>query len=280
MKKDVHKFKLNYSKILVHLILILGVIFTITPFLWMILTSFKTLTESTMIPPIIIPKRFCFENYKDAVSTLPFLTFYKNTIISTIAKTVGQVILCSMAAYSFARIEFPGRDIIFILILSVLMVPGQIFLLPQYIIIKKLGLLNTIGALILPGLFSAFGTFLLRQFFMTIPKELEEAAILDGCNHFRIYWNIMMPLAKPGLTALAIFTALWSWNDLLWPLIVNTSNEKMTLSAGLASLQGQHLTNFPVLMAGSVLAIWPMIVLYIIFQKSFVEGIALTGTKG
>jgi len=271
--------KAKSKKAFIHCLLIFGVILTITPFLWMILTSMKTLGESTQIPPIIFPKKLNWQNYKEAVATLPFIKFYINTIISTVAKTVGQVVLCSMAAYAFARIEFPGRNIIFIIVLSVLMVPGQIFLLPQYMIIQKLGLLNTIRALILPGLFSAFGTFLLRQFFMTLPKELEEAAILDGCNHFRIYWNIMMPLAKPGLTALAIFTALWSWNDLMWPLIVNTSPEKMTLSAGLASMQGQHLTNYPVLMAGSLLAIWPMILLFIIFQKSFVEGIAMSGSK-
>lgn len=268
------------NKVFIHIILLLGILITITPFIWMLLTSLKTLGESTQIPPSIIPKKFMWANYKEVLKTLPFSTFYFNTIVSTVVKTVGQVLLCSMAAYAFARIEFPFKNAIFILILSVLMVPGQIFLLPQYMIMQKLGLLNTLRALIIPGLFSAFGTFLLRQFFMTLPKELEEAAILDGCNHFQIYWKIMMPLAKPGLTSLGIFTALWSWNDLMWPLIVNTSDHKMTLSAGLASLQGQHLTNFPILMAGSVMAIWPMIVLFIIFQKSFVEGIALTGTKG
>ena len=272
--------KVKGKKVWIHGILILGVIVTVTPFIWMILTSLKTLGESTLIPPIIFPKKLSFENYKEVVATLPFIKFYMNTIISTLVKTAGQVMFCSMAAYAFARIEFPGRDVIFMIVLSVLMVPGQIFLLPQYMIIQKLGLLNTVSALILPGLFSAFGTFLLRQFFMTLPKELEEAAMLDGCNHFKIYWSIMMPLAKPGLTALAIFTALWSWNDLMWPLIVNTSPEKMTLSAGLASLQGQHLTNYPVLMAGSILAIWPMIILFVIFQKSFIEGIAMSGSKG
>lgn len=273
------KKNIKGKKILIHIVLILGVLITVTPFAWMILTSLKTLSESTQIPPVIFPKKAMWSNYSEVLKTLPFSTFYMNTIISTICKTVGQVILCSMAAYAFARINFPFKNVIFIIILSVLMVPGQIFLLPQYMIMQKLGLLNTLRALIIPGLFSAFGTFLLRQFFMTLPTELEEAAILDGCNHFSIYWRIMMPLAKPGLTALAIFTALWSWNDLMWPLIVNTSSEKMTLSAGLASLQGQHLTNFPMLMAGSVMAIWPMIVIFIIFQKAFVEGIAFTGSK-
>lgn len=273
------KKRFSSKKLIIHLVLIFGVILTVTPFVWMILTSFKTLSESTMVPPTIIPKKFNIKNYTDAVKTLPYGHFYYNTIVSTVAKTVGQVFLCSMAAYAFARIKFPGRNIIFITILSILMVPSYIFLLPQYMIIQKIGLLNSVSALILPGLFSVFGIFLLRQFFMTLPLELEEAAILDGCNQFQIYYKVMLPLAVAGHVALAIFVALWSWNDLMWPLIVNTSPDKMTLSAGLASLQGQHVTNFPILMAGTVLAIWPMIVLFIIFQKSFVEGIALTGSK-
>jgi len=169
---------------------------------------------------------------------------------------------------------------LFILLLSILMVPNQAYIIPQYLIMVKLEWLNSLKALIVPGITSAFGTFLLRQFFLTIPSELEDAAKLDGCNHFQIYWRIMLPLAKPGLIAHAIFTILWSWNDLMWPLIVNNSPSKMPLSAGLASLQGQYLTNFPVLMAGSLLATWPMILMFIVLQKQFVEGIALTGTKG
>lgn len=276
LKKKNLKFN---KKFFIHLVLILGVIITIIPFLWMILTSLKTFGESTQVPPVIFPKKAMWSNYAEVLKTLPFKDFYLNTIISTVAKTAGQLVICSMAAYVFARIDFPFKNFIFMIVLSVLMVPSQIFLLPQYMIIQKMGLLNTITALILPGLFSAFGTFLLRQFFMALPNEIEEAAILDGCNHFQIYSKIMLPLAKPGLVSLGVFTALWSWNDLMWPLTVNTATEKMTLSAGLASLQGQHGTNFPVLMAGSVMAIWPMIVMFIIFQKQFIEGIAFTGGK-
>jgi multiple sugar transport system permease protein len=146
-------------------------------------------------------------------------------------------------------------------------------------LMAKLGWLNTVKALIAPGIVSAFGTFLLRQFFMSIPNDLEEAAVIDGCNHWRIYWNVMLPLAKSGLVALGIFTALFAWKDLMWPLIVNISMQKMTLASGLASLVGQYSTDYPVLMAGSVIAIWPMILVFVIFQKQFVQGIALTGTK-
>lgn len=268
------------KKILIHFILIIGVITTAIPFIWMILTSLKTLGETTQIPPKIFPSSPQWGNYKKAIDTLPYGTFYYNTIVYTIVTTIGQLVFCSMAGYAFARIDFPGKNFIFILILSVLMVPGQIFIIPQFMIIKKLGLLNSIPALILPGLFSAFGTYLMKQFFMNIPKELEEAAVLDGYNRFQILTKIMLPLVKPALTALAISTMLYCWNSLMWPLIANTSIDKMTLSAGLASMQGQHSTNYPVMMAGTVLAIWPMIIVFLIFQKQFVEGMAFTGTKG
>jgi multiple sugar transport system permease protein len=274
----IHKNR-DHMKIVLHIILIIGVLLTVLPFIWMVLTSFKSLGESMQIPPKILPQSFSFTNYATALSILPFGAFYFNTAFSTLVVVIGQVILCSMAAYAFARISFPGKNVIFLILLSVLMVPSQIFLLPQYLYMQNLGLLNTVTALWLPNIFSAFGTFLLRQFFLTLPVELEEAATLDGCNHFQIYYKIMLPLAKPGVVSLAIFTGLNSWNSLMWPLIVNTSTEKMTLSVGLSSLQGQHGTNFPVLMAGSVMAIWPMIVVFMIFQKQFVQGIAFTGTK-
>ncbi|PLS05350.1 carbohydrate ABC transporter permease [Neobacillus cucumis] len=266
--------------ILIHVILIIGALSMITPFLWMVLTSLKTFGESTQVPPVIIPSKLKWSNFTEIFVTLPFLKFYWNTILTTIFKTLGQLLFCSLAAYAFARINFPGRNLLFILLLSILMVPSQAYIIPQYLIMVKLGWLNSLQALIVPGITSVFGTFLLRQFFMTLPSELEDAAKLDGCNHFQIYWKIMLPLAKPGLIAHAIFTILWCWNDLMWPLIVNNSPDQMPLSAGLASLQGQFLTNFPVLMAGSLLASWPMIIMFIFLQKHFVEGIAISGTKG
>jgi len=265
--------------VLIHMILIVGAVAMVLPFIWMFLTSLKTYAESIHVPPVIIPKDFQWENYKEVFTLLPFFKFMLNTLIVTVLRTAGQLFLCSLAAYAFARIEFPGRNFLFLVALSVLMVPGQVFLLPQYMIMVKLGWLNTLQAVVVPGLFSAFGTFLLRQFFMGLPKELEEAARLDGCNHFQIYWRVMLPLAKPGLVALGIFTTLWSWNELMWPMIVNSSPESMTLSVGLSSLQGQYLTNYPVLMAGSFLAIVPMLILFMILQKQFIEGIAITGGK-
>ena len=198
----------------------------------------------------------------------------------TLARTAGQVIFCSLAGYAFARLHFPARNFIFMLFLAVMMVPSQMFLIPQYQLMQDWGLLNTIPALFLPGMFSAFGTFLMRQFFMQLPHELEEAARLDGANTWQIYWMIMLPLAAPGMLALGLLVAIWSWNDLLWPLVVNTDPEKMPLSAGLANLRGEHLTNYPVLMAGSLMASLPLIIGFIIFQKQLIQGIATTGSKG
>ncbi len=274
------KSKSNTKKLFIHLALLLGVGITVFPFLWMVLTSFKTVGEAMQIPPTFFPKKFLTDAYAQIVTALPFARVYLNTIISTVVTTVVQVMFCSMAAYAFARIDFPLKNVIFVLILSVLMVPGQIFLIPQYQIIQKLGLLDTIPALFLPNLFSAFGTFLLRQFFMSLPKELEEAALLDGCNRYQIFWKIMLPLTKPGIVSLVIFTAKFAWNDFMWPLIVNTSPKMMTLGPALSTLQGQYTTKYPMQMAGAVMAVIPIIVLFFIFQKQFIEGVAQSGIKG
>ena len=273
--------KLNINHLIVHLILLAGVAVVVFPFLWMILTSFKTSGEAMKIPPTIFPEKFVTTAYHTIVSSaIPFGTVYMNTIISTVVTTIVQIAFCSMAGYAFGRIDFPFKNAIFVLILSVLMVPGQIFLIPQYQIIQKRGLLDTSPALFMPNLFSAFGTFLLRQFFMSLPKELEEAAIVDGCGRFRIFGQIMLPLVKPGIVALAIFTIKFAWNDFMWPLIVNTSMEKMTLGPALSTLQGQYTTEYPMQMAGAVLAVVPLIVIFFLFQKQFIEGVAQSGIKG
>lgn len=272
--------KVNWGHVIVFIILILCMIVTLLPFVWMILTSLKTQAESICIPLKIFPKKPLFSNYAAVFTKIPFAKMYLNTAVTATVIVVVQLILCSMAAYAFGRIKFPGRNIIFGTLLAVLMVPSSFFILPQYLMIQKMGLLNTIPALFIPGLFSAFGTFLMRQFFMALPNELEDAARIDGCNHFMIFSRIMFPLVKPGLVALAILTLRSAWNDLMWPMIVNTSPEKMTLSAGLSYLQGQYATDYPVMMAGAVLAVLPLLILFALFQKQFIEGIALQGIKG
>lgn len=274
------KNKINISVVLIYAVLILGILITVFPFIWMLLTSLKTQGEAVRVPPSVFPAKAMFENYANVFEKVPYGKMYMNTIISAVVTVTGQVLLCSMAAYAFARIEFPFRNIIFTLLLAILMVPGSFFILPQYLIIQKMGLLNTIPALFMPNLFSAFGTFLLRQFFMSLPDELEDAAMLDGCNHFQIYYKIMLPLVKSGLVALGILTLRFAWNDLMWPLIVNTSAEKMTLSAGLSYLQGQFITDYPTMMAGAMMAVLPLLIAFAIFQKQFIEGVALSGIKG
>ena len=270
----------KHSHTLIHVVLIVGSLLMIFPFFWEVSTSLKTYAESVSVPPTIFPSSAVWKNYADVFVTLPFGAQFLNTVIMTLARTVGQVFFCSAAGYAFARLEFPGRNVIFIAFLSVLMVPSQLFLLSQFQIMQRLDLLNTVTALALPGIFSAFGTFLMRQFFMQLPADLDAAARLDGCNPFQVWWKVMLPLAKNGMLALGILTAIWSWNDLLWPLVVNNDPEKMTLSAGLSTLQGQFLTNYPVLMAGSLLASIPMILLFVFFQKNMLEGIASSGIKG
>lgn len=274
------KKKYNVGKFFVYIILIGGVGITVFPFIWMILTSFKSQIESIKIPVTIFPKEWLIKNYFAVFNAIPFGRMYLNTIINAVVIVSVQLIFCSMAAYAFARLKFPGKNAIFTVLLSVLMIPSSFFILPQYQIIQGLNLLNTIPALFLPNLFSIFGTFLLRQFFKSLPDSLEDAARIDGCNRFMIFYKIMLPLVKSGLVALGILTLRFAWNDLMWPLIVNTSEQKMTLAAGLSSLQGQYVTDYPLMMAGAVMSVAPLLILFAIFQEQFIEGIALSGVKG
>jgi multiple sugar transport system permease protein len=263
-----------------HGFLILACVLLAGPFVWELLTSFKSLTESMSVPPTWLPSSWHLSNYTSVFQAIPFAGELLNSVVNALARTAAQLLFCSMAAYAFAWLRFPGRNLVFGLFLSVLLVPTQLLTIPQYQIIDDLHLLNTLPALFLPGMFSAFGTFLLRQFFLALPPELHEAARLDGAGPIRIYWSIMLPLARPGLIALGLLTMIWSWNDLLWPLIVNNDPGKMTLSVGLANLQGVYLTNYPILMAGALMATLPLIIVFVVMQRRVVEGIALTGTKG
>lgn len=265
---------------IVHLLLGGGAVLMVFPFVWQTLTAFKTFQDSVQVPPVILPDPWVFTNFAEVFDSMPFAQMFLNSVLLTVGRTVGQVVLCTMAGYAFARIRFRGRNVVFVVFLSVLMVPSQLYLLPQYEIIQSLGWLNTLQALIVPGIFSAFGTFLMRQFFMSMPSELEEAARIDGANPWQTFWRIMVPLARPGIIALTVFTVLWSWNDLLWPLVVTTDPAKMPLSVGLSQLVGLHGTDYPVLMAGALLATLPMLITFMILQKQFIQGIAFSGTKG
>ena len=251
----------------------------IFPFAWMLLTSFKTQAESMAIPPQIFPAQWNFDNFIKALQSLPFWNLYINTFLLIFFRVICAVVFSSMAGYAFAKLEFPCKNLLFGLVLMQMMLPSQIFIIPQYQMLAKMGLTNTIFALVFPGLVSAFGTFFLRQAYMGIPNEIAEAAYLDGCTKWQTFTKVLLPLTKSSLAALAIFTAVFAYADLMWPLICNTDLNMMTLSAGLSTLNGQYTTNFPVLMAGSLLAMIPMVILYLLFQKQFIEGIAMTGGK-
>lgn len=268
------------GKLLIHIFLIIGSFIMIFPFVWMILTSLKSQGESLLIPPTLLPQVWKWSNYSEVLRTLPFDKLYINTLLLMFFRIICATLFSSMAGFAFAKLEFPFKKFFFFLVLTQLMLPGQIFIIPQYTMLSKMGQLNTIFALVFPGLVSAFGTFFLRQSYLSLPNVLAEAALLDGCNTGQIFLLIMLPLTKTAMMALAVFTALFAYSDMMWPLIVNMNVDKMTLSAGISSLQGQHSTKYPIMMAGSALAMIPMLVLYLFFQRQFIEGIALTGTKG
>lgn len=267
-------------KVLKHVVLVLGAIVMLVPFAWMILTAFKTNSEAMQINPFVIfPEVWRTESFVSVLGKMDFLRLYANTLIMIALRILCAVLTATMAGYAFGRLKFRGRDFCFALVLFQMMVPGQIFIIPQYLMVSKMGMLNTMFSLVFPGLVTAFGTFLMRQAYMGLPKDLEEAARLDGCNIGQTFLYVMMPLTKSSMVALGIFTALFGYKELMWPLIANTEQSTMPLSAALAKLQGQYASNFPELMAASMIACIPMIVLYLLFQKQFIEGIATSGGK-
>jgi multiple sugar transport system permease protein len=266
--------------VLLYVAVTLGSIIMILPFAWMLLGSVKDLGQLYQIPPNWIPNPFVFQNYVSAWNSVPFSTGYMNSAIVTVTVVVANLLTCSMAAYAFARIEFPFRKTLFMLFLATLMVPEQVTIIPLYIIMRNLGLIDTLFSLIIPyALFNAFGVFLLRQFIKGLPIDLEEAAIVDGANRWTIYWRIIMPLIRPALAAFGIFTFLFQWNNFFRPLIFLNSVENYTVPLAINFFRGQYTTDFALLMAGSAISIIPVLVVYIIGQRQIIEGIATTGMK-
>jgi multiple sugar transport system permease protein len=266
-------------QIVTYAALIIGAIIMIFPFVWMILTSSKTVSESMQVPPTILPAKLILSNFKDAIDSLPFVRMYINTALMIVFRVLFAVVFRSMDGYAFAKLKFKGKNLLFGIVVMQMMLPSQIFIIPQYQMVAKLGMANTIFALVFPGLVSAFGTFFLRQSYMGIPNEIGEAAYLDGCNQWQAFVKVMFPLTSSSVAALTVFTAVFAYGDLMWPLVVNSDLNMMTLSSGLSTLRGQFSTNFPVLMAGSLLAMLPMVILYLFFQRQFIEGVAMTGGK-
>ena len=265
---------------LLHLVLILGSLTMIVPFFWMIGTSLKDFSQVFNIPPNWIPDPVVWQNYPDSFNALPFGRAYWNSFYIAAIVVTSQLLTCSMAAYAFARIRFPFRDTIFILFLATLMIPHQVTIIPTYLIMRDLGWLDTHLALIVPpALFSAFGVFLLRQFIKSLPEELEESAILDGANRWRIYWQIIVPLIKAPLAALAIFSFLAQWNNFFNPNIFLSTPEKFTIPLLLNQFRGLYVTDWTLMMAAATIAVIPVLIIYLIGQRYIIEGVALTGLK-
>lgn len=274
------RLNISFGRLLLHALLLSGAILMVLPFLWMLSTSLKSNSEALALPPHLIPRTPVWQNYADVVNQLNYGRFFLNSVIVAALRVGGQLFTCSLAAYAFARLRFPGRNVLFPLYLAALMVPFQVYMIPDFIVMKYLGWLDTLQGIAVPGMFSAFGIFLLRQAFMSLPRELEEAAFLDGASPPGILWHVVLPLSTPALASLTILTFLYSWNDLLWPLIVAHSEKNYVLPIGLALLQGQYQTNWPWLMAAGVMATLPVIILFLFAQRYFIEGIAMTGVKG
>ena len=268
------------STVLLHLVLIIGAIFMVVPFLWMLLTSLMTTAQAFAVPPSFIPNPFMWSNYPQSFNALPFNLAYMNSAIVALSVTVFQLITCAMAAYAFARIQFPGREIIFFVFLATMMIPFQLTIIPIFLTMKQIGLLDTLLSLILPpALFSAFGVFLLRQFILGLPLELEEAAIVDGANRWTIFWQVILPLLRAPLAALGIFTFIAQWNDFFRPLIMLNTPSNFTVPLMLSQFRGQYATEWTLVMAGSVIAVLPLLIVYILAQRHIIRGIAMTGLK-
>lgn len=263
-----------------HLVLLPIVFVMLLPMIWMVVTSFETLNETRHFPPILVPAHIQLHNYPDALSSAPFGRWFVNTVIVTVAAVLGNLLLCSLAGYAFARIKFFGREVVFIIILATLMVPFQVVMIPTFLIVRQLGLIDTLGALIVPNLVTPFGIFMLRQFFRTLPVELEEAARIDGASRLGVLFKVMLPLSMPALATLAVIIFMWTWNDFMWPLITIFSEKNMTIQLGLTQFVGAHQVDTTLLMAGNVMAMIPVLALFFFAQRYFVRGIATSGLKG
>ena len=260
--------------------LIIGAVIMAFPFYWMVTTAFKSYAESVTVPPVIVPTVWLWENFSEAWNAAPFPRYFLNTIIMATGATVGTLSTGLLAAYAFARMRFYGKNVLFLMFLATMMIPFEVTLIPDFLIIRTLRWYNTFAALIVPWTASVFSIFLLRQFLMSMPKELYEATLLDGGSHWQFLWKVAMPLAVPAMITVAIFSFLGSWNSLLWPLIVTSKPTLRPIQVGLSAFQGEAGSYYNLLMAGATLAILPVVILFLIAQRQFVEGIARSGIKG
>jgi multiple sugar transport system permease protein len=271
--------KVSVKKVLSTIGMLLVLLIIAFPFLWLILSSFKYEKDIISFPPKIFADTYTLDNYIKVWSTIPLLDYIKNTVIFAGGTVITSIFFDSLAGYAFARMNFKGKSALFYFVLLTMMIPFQVFMIPLFIEVNLLGLLDTYAGLIIPRMTTAFGIFMMRSFFITLPASLEEAARIDGLNEFGIFWKIMLPLSKPTLLSLAIFTLMNSWNDLLYPLILTSSSKMRTLPAGLALFTGQNISFYGPVMAGTVISMLPLLIIYIFAQKYFVQGTAMSGMK-
>jgi ABC-type glycerol-3-phosphate transport system permease component len=280
VKSQRRHFSFPWGSIISFLILGFGAVLMVAPFLWILSAAFGKTTEVFVLPPRWIPQNPSFENFEQVFKQVPYHLFMFNSIKLAVIVTIGQLLTCSMAAYAFARLHFPGKNILFMILLSALMIPGQITIVPLFILVRNLGLYNTHLALILPGLINPFGVFLLRQYFVTIPTEIEDAARVDGANVFTIYWRIILPLSGPVLTTLAILTFVGMWNAYFFPLIMINSPELQVITVGLTLLRGQYGAGaLGPIAAALAMAIVPVLIVFLLLQKYIIKSVVSTGLK-
>ncbi|HYI24010.1 MAG TPA: carbohydrate ABC transporter permease [Thermomicrobiales bacterium] len=263
-----------------YLVISAGAVLMVVPFLWMASTAFKEPGAAFDYPPTWIPDPFSLENFREVWTIVPFDRYLFNSLFVAVCITVGEVLTSALAAYAFARLRFPGRDAIFLMYLATLMIPGQVTIIPNFILMRWFGWIDTYQGLIIPTAFTAFGTFLLRQYFLSIPRELEEAARVDGASYFQVWSRIIMPLASPAIATLAVFSFMGAWNSFLWPYIMINSADMRTITVALRAFQTDYGTEWGLMMAGSLIAVLPMLAIFLAAQRYFVRGIATTGFGG
>ncbi len=271
--------KIDIKNILFWLLLVIMTAIYIGPFLFSLSISFSEETDVFQWPIRLIPEKLTLKHYQAVWTDLPFGRWLLNSVVITSIQTISNVFFASLAGFAFARLRFPGKDVIFAIFMASLMIPGIILLVPKFIIMNELRLINTYAGLMLPGLITVVNIFLMKQFFETIPRDLEEAAFIDGCSYFRLYWQIFMPISKPAIAAVAIYTFQGAWNEFMWTVIVTTTNDMFTLPVGMNFLKNEYQVNWPLLMSGTILISIPTLVIFLFFQRYFVEGVASSGLK-
>jgi len=268
------------ARIILYAILSAGLLVVVGPFVWMALASVKPESEIRRVPPTWLPETWTLDNFRELFTRLDFPLYFMNSALVAVLITAGNLLFCSLLGYALAKLDFPGRKALFLVVLGMLMVPGMVTFVPQFVLVSNLGLANSYAGLVLPFLAGPFGVFLMRQFLKSIPDELIEAARVDGAGEWRIFWRVVLPLCRPALATLGILTFLSSWNNFLWPLVVATTEDRYTLPVALALYSiGQNRTDFGLLLAGAVVVVLPVLIVFLVLQRHFLRGIATTGLK-